>query len=155
MVNPSRVSSTLTSSSLKPGSSAQTLICSSFSKIAIDGDHTVMGEMLVPSKRRSMHSVNRRMSSEGLAVRRSRTIKEHEVAGPGHAMPRSHSIACPCAFPRSPLSLCLLLMGTSAMVAYSFSLLEDVRCHFIPPDASAHALPPHAKAVKLSVAFTR
>src|SRR5215510_14600057 len=107
-----------------------------------------MGEMVVPSKSRSMHTVNRRMSSEGLVVSRSRTVRENEVAGPGHAMPRSHSIVCPSACPRSALPFCLLLMGTSAMVAFSFSLLEHVRYHFIPPDASAHALPPHVKAVR-------
>jgi len=83
-----------------------------------DGDHTVMGEMLVPSKSRFMHSVNRRISSEGLAVRRSRTDRENDVAEPGHAMACLHSIECPCAFSRSPLSLYLLLMGTSAMFEF-------------------------------------
>src|SRR4029077_3276742 len=148
MVNPSRVSSTLTSSSLKPGSSAQTLICSSFSKIAIDGDHTVIGEILVPSKNRAMPSVNRRMSSEGLAVRRARSVRENKDAVPPCATPRSHALACHCPCPCSPLSCCLLLMITSAMVAFSFALLEHVRYQFIPSDASAHALLPHAKAVR-------
>src|SRR4029077_2212146 len=92
-----------------------------------------MGEMLVPSKSRSMPSVNRRMSSEGLAVRRSRNVMENRGTWPGRAMPRSHFIVCPCACPHSPLSFCLLFMITSAMVAFSLFLLEHARYHFIPP----------------------
>src|SRR4029077_930483 len=93
-----------------------------------------MGEMLVPSKSRSMPSVNRRMSSEGLAVRRSRNVMENRGTWPGRAMPRSHSLVGPCACPHSPLSFCLFFMITSAMVAFSLFLLEHARYHYITPD---------------------